>query len=260
MTVPELFPDNRGVIVAIDHPLYMWPTRGLEDRGAVIRTVVDAGADGVIATYGTLRDHADAFGDSKRILKLDTKALSVGEYQMGDHAVCWTLDDARRLGAHAVLTFVQVGLPDELPALVQAARIAAECDRAGLPFLCEIMPIESPNYPDPFDPAAIAACARAAAELGAHLVKTSIPNPAEEVAQAVAASGLPIFLAGGDPQPTEDAFLDQIRAAVRGGAAGVAVGRNVWGGPDPAGMVAKLRAIVHGDLVGATPGDLAASR
>lgn len=260
MTVPELFPANRGVIVAIDHPLYMWPTRGLEDRDSVLRSVSEAGADGIIATYGTLRDHADAFGSSKRILKLDTKALSVGEYQMGDHAVCWTLEDAQRLGADAVLTFVQVGLPDELPALVQAARLAAECDRAGLPFLCEIMPIESANYPDPFDPAAIAACARAAAELGAHLVKTSIPNPPEEVAQAVSASGVPIFLAGGDPQPTEEAFLEQIRAAVRGGAAGVAVGRNVWGGPDPARMVSRLRDIVHGDLVGADNGDRAASR
>ena len=32
MSMPELFPGSRGVIVAIDHPLYMWPTHGLEDR------------------------------------------------------------------------------------------------------------------------------------------------------------------------------------------------------------------------------------
>jgi DhnA family fructose-bisphosphate aldolase class Ia len=246
MTVPALFPSARGVIVAIDHPMYMWPTRGLEDRGALINEVVGAGADGIITTYGTLRDFGDLFGSSKRILKLDTKALSVGTYQMGDHVVCWTLDDAANLGADAVLTFVQVGLPDELPALAAAARVASACDRVGLPFLCEIMPIESPSYPDAFDAAAIAACARAAAELGAHAVKTSIPNPPEEIAQAVAGCELPIFLAGGDPQPTEEAFLSQIKAAVDAGASGVAVGRNVWAGSDPAGMVKKLAEIVHG--------------
>ena len=245
MTVPELFPGSRGVIVAIDHPMYMWPTRGLEDRAALIASVAAAGADGLIATYGTMRDFGASFGAAKRILKLDTKALSVGSYQDGDHVVCWGIEDALRVGADAVLTFVQVGLPDELPALAAAARIAAECDVAGIPYLCEIMPIESPTIPNPYDPEAIAACARAASEIGAHMVKTSIPSPPAEIAQAVAC-GLPIFLAGGDPQPTEEAFLAQIRTAVEAGAQGVAVGRNVWGGSDPAGTVGRLLEIVHG--------------
>ncbi len=251
MTVPDLFSGSRGVIVAIDHPLYMWPARGLEDRDALISSVVAAGADGLIASYGTLREHGAAFGRAKRILKLDTKALSVGAYQEGDHVVCWTLEDARRVQADAVLTFVQVGCPDELPALAQAARIAAECDAAGIPYLCEIMPIESASYPDAFDPGAIAACVRAAAELGAHLVKTSIPRPPEEIAQATGC-GVPVYLAGGDPQPTEQAFLGQVRAAIDAGAHGVAVGRNVWAGADPAGMVRRLRQVVHGERVTAT--------
>jgi len=246
MTVPELFTGSRAVIVAIDHPMYMWPTRGLEDRGALISTAVAAGADGFITTYGTLRDHGDAFGHAKRILKLDLKAMSVGTYQAGDHVVCWTLEDARRVGADAVLTFIQVGCPDELPALAQAARIAAACDAEGVPYVCEIMPIETASYPDAFDPDAIAACARAAAELGAHMVKTSIPSPPEGISLAVQC-GLPIFLAGGDPQPTEQAFLDQVQAGIDAGAQGVAVGRNVWGGHDPAAMVRRLSQIVHGD-------------
>ena len=240
----RLVPTEGGVIVAIDHPLYMWPVKGLEDRRALIEEVVAGGADGIIATYGTIRDHADAFGGARKILKLDIKALSVGAYQEGDHAVCWSLEDAARIGADAVLSFVQVGCPDELTAVTAAARIAAECDRAGLPYLCEIMPIESAGYPDPYAPEAIAACARVAAELGAHAVKTSIPSPAGAIALA-AACGLPVFLAGGDPQPTEAAFLEQVRAGIEGGASGVAVGRNVWGGADPGGTVARLCEIVH---------------
>jgi DhnA family fructose-bisphosphate aldolase class Ia len=245
VTTPELFPTGRGVIVAIDHPMYMWPTRGLEDRRHLISTVAAAGADAVLATYGTIRDFGDAFGSAKKILKLDTKALSIGNYQEGDHVVCWTVDDALRIGADSVLTFVQVGCPDELPALAQAARLAAECDRVGMPYVCEIMPIESASYPDAYEPGAIAACARVAAEMGAHAVKTSIPNPPSAISEA-ASCGIPIFLAGGDPQPTEEAFLDTIRAAIDAGASGVAVGRNVWASSDPASMVRRLRAIVHG--------------
>ena len=39
---PSLFAGSRGVIVAIDHPLYMWPTRGLEDQLAEELRKLDA--------------------------------------------------------------------------------------------------------------------------------------------------------------------------------------------------------------------------
>ena len=54
--------DGRAVVVAIDHPLYSWPCRGLEDRGRLIRTVVGAGADAIIASYGTIRTWAQLLG------------------------------------------------------------------------------------------------------------------------------------------------------------------------------------------------------
>ena len=45
---PPLAADGRAVIVAVDHPLYSWPCHGLEDRDALLRSVVAAGADAVI--------------------------------------------------------------------------------------------------------------------------------------------------------------------------------------------------------------------
>src|SRR5262249_57115886 len=51
----RLGPDGRWVVVAIDHPLYSWPCQNLEDRGRLLRLVTDAGADAVIASYGTIR-------------------------------------------------------------------------------------------------------------------------------------------------------------------------------------------------------------
>jgi len=129
--MPPLFADaSRAVIVAIDHPLYMWPVAGLEDRRGLIASVVDAGADGVIASYGTLRDCAEAFADRTRIMKLDLATVSVGAYRDSEFRLAWTLDDAARLGADAVLTFVQLGTAGELDALAAAARVAAAADRA----------------------------------------------------------------------------------------------------------------------------------
>jgi DhnA family fructose-bisphosphate aldolase class Ia len=236
VTAP-LAADGRAVIVAVDHPLYSWPCRGLEDRDALLRAVAGAGADAVIVSYGTLRDCREALAGAAPILKLDLTTLTLDGYGTTEYVAAWTVEDALRLGAGAVLTFVQVGTPFELGALRLAGRVAAAADAAGLPYVCEIMPAGS-------DPLAIAACCRTAAELGARVVKTSFPEPAGEIAQGVGC-GIPVVLAGGDPRAPERSLADAADA-VAAGAAGVAFGRNVWGADDPAGMVRELCRVVHG--------------
>jgi fructose-bisphosphate aldolase / 2-amino-3,7-dideoxy-D-threo-hept-6-ulosonate synthase len=240
-----LGPDGRSLIVAVDHPLYTWPCPGLEDREAVLRAVAAAGADAVICSYGTLRDLREAFGDAAPVMKLDVTTLAVGgHYPVSEYALAYEVEDARRLGAAAVLTYVQLGTPFELEALRSAARVAARADQLGLPYVCEIMPVEGGAYPDPAAPLAIAAAARTASELGARVVKTTMPSPPDEVA-AACGCGVPVVLAGGDFEADGTRLLDLVRRALDAGAAGVAHGRNVWGRPDPGAAVAALRAVVH---------------
>jgi fructose-bisphosphate aldolase / 2-amino-3,7-dideoxy-D-threo-hept-6-ulosonate synthase len=240
-----LGPDGRSLIVAVDHPLYSWPCPGLEDREAVLRAVAAAGADAVICSYGTLRDLREAFGDAAPVMKLDVTTLAVGgHYPISEYALAYEVEDARRLGAAAVLTYVQLGTPFELEALRSAARVAARADQLELPYVCEIMPVEGEAYPDPAAPLAIAAAARTASELGARVVKTTMPSPPDEVA-AACACGVPVVLAGGDFEADGARLLDAVRRALDAGAAGVAHGRNVWGRPDPEAAVAALRAVVH---------------
>ncbi|HEY6565966.1 MAG TPA: hypothetical protein VI341_00485 [Actinomycetota bacterium] len=238
--------DGRVVIVAVDHPLYSWPCAGLEDRAALIETVSSAGADAVIASYGTIRDLRPSFGVAAPILKLDLTTVTVGgSYPLTEYVAAWTVEDAQRIGAGAVLTFIQLGADFELEALRTAGRVAAAADRAGIPYVCEIMPVESARFPDPYAPVAIVAATRTGAELGAHLVKTSMPTPPEAVRDAVA-FGIPVVLAGGDLSADPGALFGAVRTAVAVGAAGVAFGRNVWGADDPAAVVAELVSIVHG--------------
>lgn len=236
--------DGQAVIVAVDHPLYSWPCRGLEDRERILRQVSSAGADAIIATYGTIRDLRPAFGKAAPILKLDLSTVTLGgAYPVSEYVLAWSVEDALRLGVPAVLTYVQLGAPFELAALKAAAQVAAACDRHGLAYVCEIMPVESAMFPNPAAPEAIAAAARTGAELGAHAIKTTMPVPAERVAEAIAC-GVPIILAGG-ALAERARLLAEVRTAIAEGAAGVAFGRNVWGSRDPAGMVSSLCYIVH---------------
>ena len=243
--------DGRAVVVAIDHPLYSWPCPGLEDRRGLISTVADAGADAVIASYGTIRDLRDAFGDAAPILKLDLTTVTLGSsYALTEYVPAWTIEDAVRLGVTTVLTYVQLGAPFELEALRVAGKLAADCDRAGLTYLCEVMPVESERFPDAAAPEAIAASCRTGAELGAHAIKTTMPVPAGSVADAVGC-GVPVILAGGAIASDRAQLLADVGTAIRHGAAGVAFGRNVWGSANPAGMVRSLCDIVHGKAANA---------
>jgi len=247
MRRPSFFaPDGKAVVVAIDHALYSWPCKGLEDRRTLIDTVARAGADAVIASYGTIRDERDAFGDAAPILKLDLTTVTLGtSYAITDHVPTWTIEHALRLGVRAVMTYVQLGAPFELDALRAAGRIAADCDRHGLDYICEIMPVESERFPDAYSPEAIAASCRTGSELGAHVIKTTMPTPPARIEESVSC-GTPIILAGGNFASDREKYLADISAAMDAGARGVAVGRNVWGSPDPGEAVRQLCNIVHG--------------
>ena len=108
--MPGLFArDGRAVVVAIDHPLYTWPCPGLESREELIAEVVAAGADALIASYGTVRDCRAAFGAARAILKLDLTVLSVDGYRPAEWVVAYAVEDAVRLRADAVLTLIEPG-------------------------------------------------------------------------------------------------------------------------------------------------------
>jgi DhnA family fructose-bisphosphate aldolase class Ia len=238
--------DGRAVVVAIDHALYSWPCRGLESRGKLLSEVAAGGADGIIASYGTIRDFRPCFGAAKPILKLDLTTASIGgTYPLSEFVAAWTVEDALRLGVGSVLTYVQLGAPFELEALRLAGQVALACDRLDATFLCEIMPVECAMFPDPAAPEAIAAASRVGAELGGHVIKTTMPNPPAAVAEAVAAAdGIPLILAGGGIADRK-ALLADVKAAIDNGAAGVAFGRNVWASADPRAMVESLCGIIH---------------
>jgi len=242
----RLGPDGRWVVVAIDHALYSWPCQNLADRARLLHAVTSAGADAVIASYGTIRDCREAFGNARPILKLDLTTVDVGgHYPVSEYVLAWSVDDARRLGADTVLTYVQLGTPFELSALRNAARVAAACDAAGSTYMCEIMPADSePPRPPDGEALYVAAACRVGAELGAHVIKTMLPQPPGALQQATS-FGVPVLVAGGAPVPDLGQLLGCVRTAMIAGAAGVAFGRNVWGAEDPAAVVAALRDIVH---------------
>ena len=88
--------------------------------------------------------------------------------------------------------------------------------------------------------------ARIGAELGADIIKTGFVGTVAEFRTIVESCFRPVVVLGGAKvKNLQDLFL-VIEQSMEAGAAGVAIGRNVWTHPDPGGVTAGLVEIVHG--------------
>ncbi|HXV97201.1 MAG TPA: fructose-bisphosphate aldolase, partial [Anaerolineae bacterium] len=64
--------DGKAVIVAMDHARTHGVIEGLENPGRVIDAVVEAGADGIMTTFGVIKRYRDKLiGRIPTILRLD---------------------------------------------------------------------------------------------------------------------------------------------------------------------------------------------
>src|SRR5690606_14833260 len=95
---------------------------------------------------------------------------------------------------------------------------------------------------------------RAAAELGADIVKTAYPTgaSANEFRAIIEACFVPVIVLGGAALGDDEALLTMVKQAIEAGAAGIAVGRNVWQHPQPAKIAAALHAVVHDNATAAS--------
>jgi putative autoinducer-2 (AI-2) aldolase len=80
--------------------------------------------------------------------------------------------------------------------------------------------------------------------MGAHIVKTYYCDDFE---QLIESCPIPVIVAGGKKTPEMEA-LELARNAVKGGAVGVDMGRNIFQSDSPVGMIKAVRAIVHEDV------------
>lgn len=125
-----------------------------------------------------------------------------------------------------------------------AADLISECHDGGWPVFLESLPFGI-GRPDNYTPENIAFAVRAAAELGADVVKTAYPGDRDAFAEFVASCFVPVIVLGGAPRTDERPFPQDLRDAMDASVAGVAIGHNVWTHPQPAKMAQSLHGVVH---------------
>ncbi len=233
---------NRAVIAAFDHGLIDGPLRGLERPGEMLARIVAGGADAVLTSFGVATRFVHELAHVGLIVRLDGGGTALGK--TGPGAQFYSVEDALRLGADAVVVSAFPGTPHETATLRTLAGVIGGAHAWGLPVLAEMQPGGFDAGPDFCTTQNVALCARVAAELGADWVK--VPYAAD-FGQVTAACYVPVVMLGGARKNNVRGLLENIRTALDHGAAGVAIGRNIFQADDPERMTAAVCAIVHED-------------
>jgi fructose-bisphosphate aldolase/2-amino-3,7-dideoxy-D-threo-hept-6-ulosonate synthase len=233
---------RRTVIIPLDHGI-VGTTGGIEDPAATVRKIVDGGADAVLFNAGLAPALRLAYGARVgTIFNLTNYA-----FDRSTQTLLASVETALRLGADAVSVQVILGADNEIQMLQNTQQAFDGCTRWGIPLL--VMMYGNEKWRKDRTPADCArVAARTGVELGADIVKIAYPGSAEALRPAVEACPVPLVIAGGARAESFRDVLQAVAGAVAVGAAGVAIGRNVWQADDPALATRELARIVHSDV------------
>ena len=230
-------PDGRTLIVAMDHVGFMnKPLPGLIRANETVRQCVLHGADAIMTTVGTAQACLDDMGDTGLILTIPSFERP---------AIDLAVDRALRMGADAIKVLVYPFRNNPEPGLINLTWLGAECAAWGMPLLAEPIPGGWEAGPDMRTPEVLAAGARVCAEAGVDFVKTFATNDPTEFRLVADNCPVPVVVLGGAKTDDVRDLLESVQAAVSHGAAGVAIGRNIWAHPQPDRIVSALAAILH---------------
>lgn len=240
------------MIIAIDHGLKAGPLRGIEDPRMVVRAAREGGADAILATPPVIEYVCAELGDLYAVARVDGGSTAAGPDPTRD-TIVYSVEEAVRAGADAVVAFGYVGTPNEHEQLAKLAAVAGECRRLGVPLIAEMLPAEVVAYHQrggelALKPESVALAARVGWELGADAIKTYYTGDPATFKRVVEGCPIPIYVLGGPAARDFISFLRQVEEAVKVGARGAVVGRNVWQHPDPLKAVKALSAVIHEGL------------
>jgi len=227
---------GKTVMLAVDHGYFQGPTTGLKDMRNIIPLIPHA--DCLFVTRGILRNCIDPKIGAAVCLRVSGGPSILGELSNED--LTTSIEEALRLNASGIGMSIFVGAKNEDRTISNLGRLVSEAERYGMPVLA----ITAVGKDMGRDARYMGLACRMAAEIGAHFVKTYYCEGFEEV---VAGCPVPIVIAGGKKLPEMHA-LQMTENAIRAGAKGVDMGRNIFQSDSPVGMMKAVRAIVHKGL------------
>jgi predicted phospho-2-dehydro-3-deoxyheptonate aldolase len=232
--------DNRTIIVPMDHGVTIGPIRGITNMQQTIDQLVEGGVDAVLVHKGIVNTVNTI--DTGLIVMLS--GMSNLNPNINNKVQVCSVKEASRIGADAVAVHVNIGTQEEDKMLTNLGKVAEECENFGLPLLAMMYP-RGPKITNEHSPEVVAHAARIGAELGADIIKTNYTGTIETFKQVTESCPVPVLIAGGQKCEATEDLLRITNDALKAGAAGLSMGRNVFQCDNQTLIVKALSAIVH---------------
>jgi class I fructose-bisphosphate aldolase len=227
----------------MDHGVSTGPIPGIIDMKEAVAKVANGGANAVVVHKGIVASgHRQSGVDIGMIIHL-SGSTSLSPHPHAKTLVC-TVEEAIKLGADAVSVHVNIGNGFEKQMLADLAAVASKASEWGMPLLAMMYP-RGDKIKDEYDPEAIKHVARLGSELGADVVKVSYTGSPESFRKVVEGCPVPVVIAGGPKMDSARDILSMVSGAMKAGASGISIGRNVFQHQNPTGMVRAMCRLVH---------------
>jgi len=226
---------GKCVMLAVDHGYFQGPTTGLENLGKTVNPLLSY-ADALMITRGALRNWISPEIDLPIILRVSGGQSILKE--LSNEIITTSIQDAIRINASAITCSVYIGGEYEKETIGNLSRIVNEGEDYGIPVLA----VTAVGKEMARDARYLGLACRICVEIGARMVKTYYGDGFEKVVEAC--GNVPVVIAGGK-KIEERAALEMAYNAIKSGAAGVDMGRNIFQSDNPGGMIKAVRAIVH---------------
>ncbi|MCW3994561.1 MAG: 2-amino-3,7-dideoxy-D-threo-hept-6-ulosonate synthase [Candidatus Bathyarchaeota archaeon] len=232
--------DNRTVIVPMDHGVTVGPIQGLTNMQEITDKLVKGKADAILVHKGIAKriDTANA-----GLIVMLSGMSNLSPNVNAKVQVC-SVQEAIRIGADAVSLHINVGAQDEDKMLQNLGKVSEECELFGMPLLAMMYP-RGPKIQSEHDPTVVAHAARIGAELGADIIKTNYTGNIDTFKTVTESCPAPVVIAGGPKCKSVQEVLQTTSDALKAGAAGLSIGRNIFQCEDPTKITEALAAIVH---------------
>ena len=227
--------DHRALMLAVDHGYFLGPTEKLENPKRTIRPLIKY-CDSLMLTRGVQRTSVDATYPVPIVLRVSGGSSIIGD-DLSKEDITVSLKDAIRLNASALAMSIFVGSKYEYQTIVNLGKLVNDAEEYGIPVLA----VTAVGKELGKDARYLSLACRIAAEQGAHIVKTYYCENFEKVVESCP---VPIIIAGGKKIPELDA-LHLTYNAIKAGAVGVDMGRNIWQSENPVPMIKAVHSIVH---------------
>jgi fructose-bisphosphate aldolase, class I len=238
-------PSGRLFGVAVDHFIGYGDVRigGLRNLPQALEQVMSARPDSVTMLPGSAKQLWPRFAGQSSLI------IQAGMFTPDDRVreLIATPEDATRLGADALAVAIGVRGPYEGSYLRWLSDSVAAAAKVEMPVVAHIYPRDySGEVPViRFVPEEIAWAVRCGVETGVDVIKVGYPGDLAAFADIVASAPVPVVVAGGPRTETVRDALTFTEEAMKAGAVGAVVGRNLWGVDDIEGVAAAYQAVIH---------------